>query len=237
MSIFLSSCGGGDSPNEIGALVVEGDSISSPLGAPNAAGVRPPSWTGQWPLILKSQLFDTVQLIVVAEGSSRVLADTTTEVNGVLTTAKSMLWRYSNIVREKAPVFTGRKGFYLILGGVNDIRYDNSETIEAAQIYEGLRQIWSQARVDGFKVVAFKVLPFSDSQTTERKQSVWTELNQLIARDSQAYDCLVDFNAEPLLVDSTDLSIFADRIHLTIQGDNLLSKLVNQQCMSALIIN
>jgi hypothetical protein len=233
--LLLSSCGGGSSHNGIVMMVVEGDSISSTLGAPNAAGVRLPSWTGQWPLILKSQLFENIELMVVAEGSSRVLAETTTEVNGVQTTAKSMMWRYGNIVKNKSPSLTGQKSAYLILGGVNDIRYDHEEIIEAAQIYEGLRDIWTQARKDGFSVIAFKVLPFSDGQTTVRKQRVWTELNQLISSNSQAYDCLVDFNAEPMLVDSTDGSIFADHIHLTDNGDNLLAKLVKQQCLSALV--
>ena len=172
---------------------------------------------------------------VVAQGSSRVLTDTVTKVDGIKVTAKSMMWRYKNIVHATAPYNTGMQGVYLILGGVNDIRYDNLGYIDAMNIYSGLREIWGQARLDGFKVIAFKLLPFSDGLSNKRKQRVWLELNNLISSDQDAYDCLVDFSKEPLLSDSYNMAIFADNIHLSALGDSLLAELVKKQCLSTLV--
>lgn len=108
--------------------------------------------------------------------------------------------------------------FYSIYAGVNDLATGTSGTT----VYNNLKTIWSNARSNGYKVIAFTVIHSTFMDAGEEAQRII--LNNLIVSDRTLYEHLVDVASQfdPRL----DPSLFVDETHLTASGYNMFASMV-----------
>lgn len=157
-------------------IVVDGDSRS-------AEGA-----TGAWSTMIQSiPPFTAAQFEIVAASGARTwerIAD------------------YAAEVTPFAPG-AGQKGLYMCYLGVNDVFQVGGVNVPTVRdIYENLKTLWSNARNDGFEVVAFTLQQhsFAAAGILEAEQRQ-VQLNNLILSDPSFYDFLIPLHE--LLPDET----------------------------------
>lgn len=176
------------------AIVWEGDSIT------NAFGVTAP--TAYPALVYADPIF-----AAHSPGGSTVKA-----VDG--TTIAILTARYAAQVFPLRPAANGgRKTFLSVFIGTNDYQ------TAAAGNFTALEAYWTQAKADGFTVIAWTI-PISFRPGTT------PQLNQLILK-SIVPDLLID--AAQLWFNETDATVFQDQLHPTTRGHAMLARMVVDQ--------
>jgi hypothetical protein len=121
----------------------------------------------------------------------------------------SMMYYYPTTAHLSKPN-TGDDFWFFSYAGINDLNIGKS----ADTVYAHLKYLWSNARADGFKVVAFTVIKSLHLTSTEETERL--KLNTYILSDPSLYDYVIDeanvFNP------SVDFSVFADSTHLNPTG-------------------
>lgn len=124
-------------------------------------------------------------------------------------TTTMMLSRYEN-VRANKPNRTA--GVFIFNGGSNDLNYPHGED-PALEIYGHLKTMWSQARADGFKVVAFTIHNGGSYISPEFAKVQFARLNTMIRSDPLLYDALIE--NDKLFPDTSDKMMLSDGLHFT----------------------
>jgi hypothetical protein len=126
-------------------------------------------------------------------------------------TVAQMVGQYATEGRLNSPAVTGKKGFYFVGGGTNDIDADAT----ALSIYNNQKTLWAAARADGYKVVAFTL--HANVQASAPRELVRRALNVLIKSDITLYDYLADldrvmgFGMNPYYIDNVHPTPLAAR--------------------------
>lgn len=107
-----------------------------------------------------------------------------------------------------------------VLIGTNDLPVGTA----AASIFSAIATYWSQAKSDGCKVVAYTILPRSDSTWTATMEVQRKALNELI-RASSIPNYFVDLDA--IINNATDTTAFPDGLHPTDSVHARMAQLLN----------
>ncbi len=170
-------------------IVAYGDSITDGARSSNESD-------HSWPALLAARLAANKKManIAVANmgiGGNRVLRDGT----GV-----SALGRFDRDVLSQAGV-----RWVMLLEGINDIGREASmpeETVEAADIIGGYKQLIERAHTQGVKIIGCTLTPYGGAgYQREHGESVREAVNQWI-RTSGAFDAVMDF--EKVTSDTAD---------------------------------
>lgn len=182
-------------------IVVNGDSVS----------YVPPNWgRGSWTQYLtNAACLANDSVTNFAEGGKKIL---------------SIRQWYSAKEHSKAPGTEGR-GIYLLCGGSNDIAAGRT----ASQIHDDMRVCWEGARVDGFLIVAFTLLPSSDYTVGNGKKAVFDAVNAAIRNDVGRYDYLIELDQH-----MTDPAYFSDAYHTTPLGAQVIWQIVRDTVFASL---
>lgn len=124
-------------------------------------------------------------------------------------TTTQMLARYSAVRAAKT---AGAPGVLILNGGSNDLNYP-AGVDPAGEIYGRLKSMWSQARADGYKVVAFTIHGGGSVGGPDAARTEFAKLNTLIRSESSLYDALVE--NDKLFPDRDDRSMLVDGLHFT----------------------
>jgi len=131
--------------------------------------------------------------------------------------------RYTASVYPRRPAANGGAPAYLfVFCGTNNIN-----TYSSASIISELEAYWLKAKNDGFIVIAFTITPQNFSLDNELKRQA---INSAI-RLSQTWDYLVD-TASLLPNKSDTLFYLADGVHPAINGNRIISRLVESVILS-----
>ncbi|MEO7044355.1 MAG: SGNH/GDSL hydrolase family protein [Ferruginibacter sp.] len=106
---------------------------------------------------------------------------------------------------------TGDDFWLFCYAGINDLA---GAALSADSVYTNLKYLWSNARSDGFKVVAFTVI--KSLYLTPSKDSQRVKLNNYILGNSSLYDYVIDQSS--VFNPSVDYTVFADSTHLNATG-------------------
>ena len=150
-----------------------------------------------WPTSIAGALDASVRRYVTA-----VPGTTTAQINA----------RYMVGVYAYRPIVTSY-GVLFFCAGTNDLL---ATSLSAEEILANLKKEWTQAHIDGFKVVAFTM--HSSSHNNEK---VRLELNALIRANSLAYDEIIEL--DKLFPDIDDKSLLIDGVHFTSAGNALVA--------------
>jgi lysophospholipase L1-like esterase len=174
------------SPNNIGAVVALGDSITDGVGSTPDADRR-------WPDRLAERLNEQgLKLGVVNAGmaGNRILHDQPEMVGG-----PSGLSRFDRDVLSVSGVKS-----LIVLEGINDITLPNAnlfldQAVTAEQVIGGLKQLIARAHGNHLKVFGATFLPGEgDNAFNAQAETVRKAVNQWI-RTSQAFDSVIDFES------------------------------------------
>jgi len=180
-------------------LVYEGDSLTTNVSPPSGAG-------NDWP--------DQASTL-----SSFVNQGTSYNVATSGDTLANIVSQYSSQVYPRRPTGAVTKAFLWVWIGSNDIA-----TAVAATWLTSWNSYVSQARTDGFTVIAFTVMKRTDTLSFEATRLA---MNAGI-RQSNNWDMLID--ADAIFPDPTNLTFFlVDGIHLNSAGNKYLANYVNSQ--------
>jgi lysophospholipase L1-like esterase len=172
-------------PNDAGAVVAFGDSITDGVGA-TLDGDR------AWPSLLATKL------------SAERVADARSVINAGLSGNRllrpgfgvSALARFDRDVLGHAGV-----RWMTVLLGINDITFPAvpgaapTEAVSADDLIQGLRQLIDRAHRHGIKVAGATIMPVEGVNTyTEAGESIRQAVNRWI-RTGNAYDAVIDFDA------------------------------------------
>jgi lysophospholipase L1-like esterase len=172
-------------PNDAGAVVAFGDSITDGVGA-TLDGDR------AWPSLLATKL------------SAERVADARSVINAGLSGNRllrpgfgvSALARFDRDVLGHAGV-----RWMTVLLGINDITFPAvpgaapTEAVSAEDLIQGLRQLIDRAHRHGIKVAGATIMPVEGVNTyTEAGESIRQAVNRWI-RTGNAYDAVIDFDA------------------------------------------
>lgn len=133
-----------------------------------------------------------------------------------------MITQYSSQVYPYRPggvsaaTSTAGSSYLFLWAGVNDL-HSAYTTPEVA--YANLKTLWSTARSDGFKVIAFTLAPlFGD-------EAAAVTLNNYILSDTSLYDYLI--RTDKIFPDNTGTSYWdVDKIHLSATGQTAFGKTI-----------
>lgn len=115
--------------------------------------------------------------------------------------------------------------YYFLFGGNNDV------SVSPYTVHEQLKTLWTAARADGYKVVAFTILKtFGTDAYAENRKT----LNFLIRNSPSFYDLLIDTDQVPEIQNYLDTALLGstaptfqdDKIHLTSLGHYYLSRYI-----------
>lgn len=137
-------------------------------------------------------------------------------------TCEQISTAYAAEVHPSSPAVTGKPGYFFLMCGTNNIVADS-----VAAAYTAIQGIWSQAKTDGFKVIAMTIPYASSTSATNGKVDAY---NGAIRGggfpSSQFYDYLVDVNN--FLPDPFDPLYFqSDHLHPTAAGNTILARRAN----------
>jgi len=181
-------------------LVFTGDSRTDPGGAGGNSG---PDYTWSWRFMHNDPYF----ALPGSQTSNQAQNGYTTQlVLNQFASGKNYLRNPNGIV------------YFFVWVGINDVLQD----VPAATAYARLKQIWAQARMLGYKVVAFTAGP---ACLPENSAVNLATLDALIRSDRSLYDVLV----QPDMILPTPLcdgatQYFADYVHPSAAGNELLQK-------------
>jgi lysophospholipase L1-like esterase len=143
-------------------------------------------------------------------------------------TADQIRAKYQADIAGYKPLSINDEGYYIVYAGINDIMFSQS----ADSTYSELKDIWAQARADGFKVVAFTLAPTVFTQTIGTNAQELVKLNQLIASDASLYDYLV--RPEFLISDyNNPVYYLPDQVHWTNESYRQVAMMIRNQIESA----
>jgi len=138
---------------------------------------------------------------------------------------------YASTVSQYAPARDRDDYYFFCLAGTNDLGGGSS----VADTYTRLKSIWSQARTDGFKVVAM-CLTKVDEGTFPGRNALIDELNVLIASNPALYDYLI--RTDIALPDGADTTYFeTDGIHPNTAGEERIAYYVNYTMLNQVMHN
>lgn len=132
-----------------------------------------------------------------------------------------MLADYYAEGEQHKKILDSEDAYYFIYAGTNDIAQSKS----AVEMYQEIKKVWSAAREDGFKVVAFTVHPLSLSHPgiDQTKEAERIAFNDLVSSDPSLYDYLV--RPDVLFDDPNDLTYYnSDGIHFNNGGREKLAE-------------
>lgn len=156
----------------------------------------------KWPLFIRDSLafFDTTQINFAVSGNN----------------AYQMRDQYITEAHTVRPVRGGDYWFFCY-AGINDLSGGKS----ADTIFNNLKYLWSNARRDGYKVVAFTVI--HSLYLDAGKEAQRLALNSLIL-ESHQFDYVVDVASH--FDPRTQPELFADNTHLTTEGFRMFAGVV-----------
>lgn len=132
---------------------------------------------------------------------------------------------YAIKVSPHKPIKKNDDAYLFIWAGTNDIANDNSSSV----VYNNLKSEWSQAKAEGFKVVAFTIMPRGTLTPSQEIQRVNT--NNLILSNSSLYDYLI--RTDLIFPTSADTTYFySDAVHLNYNGSNFLANYIGHNIFS-----
>jgi lysophospholipase L1-like esterase len=180
-------------PDQAGAIVTFGDSITDGANSTTGANTR-------WPDLLAARLqqqSDRRHLSVLNEGiiGNRILHATETQFGNLF--GPSGLARFDRDVLAQPGI-----RFLIVLLGINDIGHPGSaapasDEVSAENIAGGYRQFVERAHAKGVRVFAGTLLPFEDTTLANfyspEKEAKRQAVNQWI-RTSGAFDGVIDFD-------------------------------------------
>lgn len=182
-------------------LIVEGDSLSA-----GAAGELPWCWG---PIVTNAPFQSQVQVRNLALAGAQLAA---------MTTDYSTSAAMARVEFDYAP-----RQYYVLFGGNNDTASDPNAT------FEQLKVLWSRARSDGYRVIAFTILKTIGTDANAANRAA---LNSLIRSNPSFYDLLIDVDqvleiqnhSNTALLGSSEPTFQDDRIHLTNLGHFYLAR-------------
>jgi lysophospholipase L1-like esterase len=165
-------------PASARTIVAFGDSITDGARSTVDANRR-------WPDVLAGRLAGKLAVVDAGIGGNRILHDAARNV----TYGPSALARFDRDVLAQPGV-----GYVVILEGINDLGHPGgvapiSETVTAADMIAGLRQMVDRAHEKGVKAIGATITPSSGSGEKEEKRLA---VNEWI-RNGKAFDGVVDF--------------------------------------------
>lgn len=113
----------------------------------------------------------------------------------------------------------GEDAWFALWAGTNDLIHGNES---AAQIFAHIKKIWTMARADGYKVLAFTVLP--STKITPIREGVRLHLNSYIAASYRNYDALV--RPDIIFPKVTSTYFYTDGVHLNQAGQKKIAAAV-----------
>jgi hypothetical protein len=128
--------------------------------------------------------------------------------------AVDVIRRYDRLVHTR-----GTGGVYILIAGTNDAMKE--ATLEPG--WAALRELWTKARADGFKVIASTVKR-SAQGTVQDKCCI--ELNSRIRRHSAMYDALLDLEA--IFPNIQDESLLYDRLHFAPRANAMVLEVMTR---------
>jgi hypothetical protein len=131
--------------------------------------------------------------------------------------ASAMVGQYASQAGAVA-ILPGMDAYYFLWAGSNDVK----DSVAAATIYGYLTTMWAAARISGYKVVAFTIMPRVDFDST--RETIRLALNALIRSDPTLYDFLV--TPDTLFTIPGGVNFLADGVHLTATGNVLVANAV-----------
>ncbi|MGV8131450.1 MAG: SGNH/GDSL hydrolase family protein [Candidatus Pacearchaeota archaeon] len=139
-------------------------------------------------------------------------------------TADQIRNKYSTDIVGYKPSQINDEGYYIVYAGINDIMFSQS----ADSTYLELKDIWAQARADGFKVVAFTLAPTIFTETIGTNSQELVKLNKLIVSDASLYDYLV--RPEFLINNYTNTVYYqSDQVHWTPEAYKQVARMIYNQ--------
>lgn len=119
--------------------------------------------------------------------------------------------------------------YLFIWAGTNDLTQNEGLPAgDANVVYANLKSYWATAKADGFKIVAFTILPRGGTGSSFEGNR--TILNNLILNNSSVYDYLI--RPELLFQNYSDTNNFEDTVHLTQQASNSLADYIGHNLFS-----
>ncbi len=166
---------------------------------------------------------DSLSALEFAEPYSWYLNNINAEIKGgkninVATPGDRIMFitgEYATEVHPYADSHTNQS-YFLVWAGSNDLATGS----DASTTMTNLKTEWGYARADGFKVVAFTIMPRCGYNSTEEAYRV--QLNDWIIGNSTFYDYLV--RPDLILTNCSNTTYFADGTHPTPAGALLLAQ-------------
>lgn len=118
---------------------------------------------------------------------------------------------YASTAHVSAPK-RGDDFWLFCYAGINDLWGLAPPTADS--VYGNLKYLWSHARSDGYKVVAFTIIKSLLASTAGNTARI--RLDSLILSDPSLYDYVID--VDKVFDPSVDFSVFADSTHLNAAG-------------------
>lgn len=131
-------------------------------------------------------------------------------------TVATMLANYATEITPYARTQEHQERMLMLYGGINDMSFGRS----AVDVYNDLKSMWSNAKAEGFKIIAFRICSATGLTAPQEAQRV--ALNDLISSDTSLYDYLV--YADVLFPNPADTSFFSDGTHLNLVGAQYLGE-------------
>ena len=139
--------------------------------------------------------------------------------------ATFMVGQYPSEARVVRPEH-GKTGWLGLWAGTNDVISTNDS---AAQIFKSLSAIWTAARADGYKVVAFTVLP--STRLSPERENVRQELNAKILAADEQWDRLIP--AHEMFPSARSGAFKSDGVHLNAYGQGQVAQAVKSALPSS----
>ncbi len=140
-----------------------------------------------------------------------------------------MTLEYPTEVYPHRPSKLNDDAYLFIWAGTNDLAQNEGLPAgDANVVYTNLKSYWATAKADGFKVVAFTILPRGGTGASFEGNR--TILNSLILSNSSLYDYLI--RPEILFSNYSDTSSFEDTVHLTYSASNSLADYIGHNLFS-----
>lgn len=197
--------------NGITTFVTYGDSITEGYGGatPYSAYLRSyVGWSGRW-----------------ANTATQGFRSDTSAYGAINTTNLSR-----GIKAYRPDTYYSTRGLAFLWFGTNDLK----DGTGAATILTNLRTLWSTARTQGYRVIAFTIAPRSDTGWTASMETERQSLNSSIITDSANWDALI--RVDQILTDPTNATYYqADKLHLTSEAGALIASTIAAQINPATV--
>ncbi|HEX6360935.1 SGNH/GDSL hydrolase family protein [Actinophytocola sp.] len=159
-----------------GSVMVLGDSITDGVGMTNNSNNR-------WPDLLSDRLRGRLGVLNAGISGNRLLLDVPGSGFG-----RNALARFADDVLSQGDVRT-----LIILEGINDIQQTPHQT-DPAMLISAYRQLLSQAKARGIRVIGATMLPFKGWRVwDETLEATRVSVNEWI-RTSGEFDAVIDFD-------------------------------------------